>query len=115
MRKKKIKVPIYPFRFRIIEFETDEQIQKVFDNTLINVKTSNAFVYEYKEKFYICFTRCVKKDVNYPTSGIIVHESKHLVNQIFAYIGMGLNVHNDEAETYLLQWIFEKISKFFDK
>lgn len=43
------------------------------------------------------------------TFGIVAHESKHVVNSVFEYIGMKLDPINDEAECYLLQWVVNHI------
>ncbi len=39
----------------------------------------------------------------------LAHESKHVVNLIFADRGVLLDTENDEAECYFLEWVFEKV------
>lgn len=49
------------------------------------------------------------------TPGIIAHEAKHVVNDIFKSIGMKLDVYNDEAECYLLGWVVNRIHEEIGK
>ena len=43
------------------------------------------------------------------TPGIIAHEAKYLVNNIFLNVGIELDRYNDDAECYLLSWIVNRI------
>ena len=115
MRKKKIIIPIYPVNFTIIEFETDDELQKMFNDVhfLQEINSFNGGVFEYKEHLYVCFRKINEDGKSYPTPGIIVHESKHLVNEVFNRVGAELDLNNDEPEAYLLQWVFEEIETFF--
>jgi len=54
-----------------------------------------------------CVFLSLKK--GYPTPGIIAHEAKHLVNNIFIDISHELDPYNDEPECYLLGWIVNRI------
>ena len=49
------------------------------------------------------------------TVGQIAHEAKHAVNMIFSYAGQRLDIENDEAECYLLQYVVEKIFEVQEK
>jgi len=49
------------------------------------------------------------------TPGIIAHEAKHLVNNIFIEIGHTLDCYNDEPEAYLLGWIVNRIHELLNK
>jgi len=54
--------------------------------------------------FWILFS---KAGVSFNTIG---HEATHLKNHIFISRGLQLDLHNDEAEAYLLGWIIESIT-----
>lgn len=41
----------------------------------------------------------------------IVHESVHVVNYIYEYIGVKLDVVNDEHQAYLTSWVVDEIVK----
>ncbi len=47
--------------------------------------------------------------------GQIAHEAKHIVNMIFADVDVRLDLQNDEAECYLLQWVFDSTESVFDE
>lgn len=49
------------------------------------------------------------------TPGLIAHEAKHLVNSIFLDIGIKADLHEDEAECYLLMWIVNRIWELKNK
>lgn len=116
MRRKKIKLPIYPVNFTIIEFEKDEELQDLFKGVefLQEISSFDGGVFTFEDHLYVCFRKMTEDGVSYPTAGIIVHESKHLVNEIYVLINAELDPHNDEPEAYLLQYIFEIIEKFFN-
>lgn len=41
--------------------------------------------------------------------GLFAHEAKHVVNSIFADVGVELDRYNDETEAYLLGWIINRM------
>lgn len=49
------------------------------------------------------------------SKGCIAHESKHIVNMIFTHVDVRLDLQNDEAECYLLQWVFDTAESVFDE
>lgn len=57
------------------------------------------------EELYIVFNT----ENKLPTPGIIAHEAKHLVNNIFIHIHHKLSRWNDEPEAYLLGWVVDTI------
>lgn len=48
------------------------------------------------------------------TPGIIAHECKHAVNNLFSLIKQHLDCYNDEAECYLLQWYVDHTYQFLE-
>jgi hypothetical protein len=44
-----------------------------------------------------------------PTPGIIAHEVFHVIHFLFTHIGITLSDSSDEAYTYLLQYVVDKI------
>jgi len=44
--------------------------------------------------------------------GLIAHEVTHLKNYIFKAVGIKLDTDNDEAEAYLVGFLFDKIYDF---
>ena len=49
------------------------------------------------------------------TPAIIVHESVHIKNKIFNQIGHKNSTNNDEPEAYLVEFIFNIVSDFYEK
>lgn len=114
LKKKKHKTPLYRAPFTIVFYDKDEELEKAFKDIQFDppAKEFDGGVFKRKEQLYIVFSTQQK---NYPTPGIIAHEAKHLVNEIFIDIGHDLDRYNDEPEAYLLGWIVDKIHEFKDR
>ena len=78
----------------------------------LRFQTLTGAVFYEKDELFIVFSTERK---GYPTPGIIAHESKHLVNNIFIEISHDLDRHNDEPEAYLLGWIVDRIHELLNK
>lgn len=103
-----LKIPIFEQNINIIFYKKGKSINKYFND--YELSKFSAFVYTQKDgKINICFhEKCI-------TPGIIAHEAKHAVNDIFIDIHAKLDLHNDEPEAYLLGWLVQKIHDFWDK
>lgn len=42
-----------------------------------------------------------------------VHEADHFANMMFYILGIELDLNNDEAHAYLLEWAFKQIKSFY--
>lgn len=68
--------------------------------------TAGTFNYREGEKSHMIWFKGV------PTPGICAHEALHAVTHVMKEAGMGrLNDDNEEAFTYLLQWLVDEIMK----
>lgn len=108
---KKIKIPLYGGSLFI---DIVNSMEEGF--TKHKIQTS-SFQYD-----AISITRVINGKKEYmvmikpsATPGIIAHEAKHIVNNIFSHIGQDLDVNNDEAECYLLSWIVNRIHEELNK
>ncbi len=45
----------------------------------------------------------------------LVHESTHVANMIFGMRGQAIDVNNDEAQAYLIQWVFQQCKQALKK
>jgi hypothetical protein len=45
----------------------------------------------------------------------IIHESEHVKNLIWEYIGYNPQVGNDEVDAYLIAYIYKKIMEVYNK
>jgi len=107
---KKYKTPLYGTKFTIVIYNSDDDFQKKFKK--IEILNFDGAVFYEKDELFIVFSAEKK---GYPTPGIIAHEAKHLVNNIFIEISHDLDRHNDEPEAYLLGWIVNRIHELLIK
>jgi len=105
MDKSKYKVPIYSGKIEFIFFSEDEtkDIKKIYHVYEIENYDAVTLSYESKTKWCILFNK------DRLTPGIIAHEAKHMLNYIFHYNGLKLDLDNDEAECYFLTWLVNRI------
>lgn len=108
MIKKKFKTPLYGIEFTAIIYRDKEELKNMFSGSEFNPNRCeyDGCVFTHKKHLYIVF---LAADKGYPTPGIIAHEAKHLVNNIFIEIHHELDRYNDEPEAYLLGWIVNRI------
>lgn len=88
-----------------------EELKERFHLNL-ELGTYDAIVFEAKGKVYLDYNK-VKLD-----TGVIVHESIHIVNNIYKLIGQELDIGNDELQAYYTQMIYNvvlEIIKDFNK
>tara|TARA_B100000378_G_scaffold236018_1_gene202702 strand:- start:13374 stop:13730 length:357 start_codon:yes stop_codon:yes gene_type:complete len=111
MESKKVEVPIYGEKFEIILFDKSEEVEKHIEGLELNTSLDNydGCVFQYKNQIYLALNTSKE---GYPTPGIIAHEAKHLLNEIYLNIGAQLDLENDEPEAYLLGWIVNRIHEF---
>ena len=111
MLEKRIKIPIYKGWLTVAIDETLEKAAEPFDlgidTSIYSALACNKTVGGVKE-----YAILLSKD---SSVAAIAHESKHIVNMVFQHIGQDLDVKNDEAECYFLEWVFDQAYKAFLK
>ncbi|CAL67404.1 hypothetical protein [Christiangramia forsetii] len=114
MITKKHKTPLYGTEFTIVVYNNNKEFEDKFKDWEFdqNIESFDGAVFKRKEMYYIVFSAEKK---GYPTPGIIAHESKHLVNNIFIDICHNLDLYNDEPEAYLLGWIVNRVHEVLNK
>ena len=102
--KKTIKVPIYDYRVIIVVADTLKEVYKIYPDI------------DYEGK------ACVAENTNYSIiaippykTNLIVHECVHLKNCIWNYIGYKPEANNDEVDAYLVEYLFDQVSKVVAK
>lgn len=117
MKIKKLKIPFYHCSFSIIIYEDDKKLQDKFKNIHFEptIESFDGGVFEVDEHLYLALKKYKNKNIQYPTVGVIAHESKHLVNKVFQYIHHDLDLYNDEAECYFLEWVVNECYDFLNK
>jgi uncharacterized protein YlbG (UPF0298 family) len=117
MKIKKFETPLYQIEFTCVIYENPEEAEEYFKDSEASGILSDfgGAVFNHKDHLYIVF---YANEKGCPEAGLIAHESKHLVNNIFITIRHKLDRHNDEPECYLLAWIVDRIhemKKEFEK
>lgn len=102
MKKKKITIPVYDHMLNVIVVNDLTSLNNKF-NTKID-ETYDAVFFDYKGESYVAFRPDSPDD-------LIVHETVHVVNHIFGYYGVELDLNNDEHQAYFTQYIFKQIKK----
>lgn len=102
--KRTIKVPIYDYKIIIVVADTWEEAHKLYPSIGEKAK---ACVLEGPNHSIIAIPPC--------QPDLIVHECVHLKNCIWNYIGYKPVVDNDEVDAYLVEYLFNQVSKVVAK
>lgn len=112
MKKKIVDIPIYGGKLIIREVKNWKKINKKYnfelephvDGCVFNMISDSK---DHSE-FHICF-------LGKPSNSLIVHEVIHLVNSIYKYRHVELDLDNDEPQAYLAEWLFEQVEQYFEE
>lgn len=109
---KKFSVPIYGGWLFV---RVCDNLQKAVDEMGVGFDAHGFVALSHKRKtksgsrqYSILLTPKVRK-------AQIAHEAKHIVNMIFTDVDVRLDLQNDEAECYLLGWVFDSAESVFDE
>lgn len=102
--KRIIKVPIYDYKVTIVVTDSREEAKSIYPNI---GDDADGIVLEDKNYSVIIIPP------NNPST--IVHECEHLKNCIWSYIGQKTDSTNDEADAYLVEYLFKQVSKVVAK
>lgn len=102
-----IKIPIYTGYLRVIISDDFEHVCKKYDVDL-DAADTGAFVFTEIIKGGHKFSIVLKPNAS---NGYIVHESVHLCSNIYDIHGIKPDIHNDEPQAYLTEWLYEQIEK----
>lgn len=111
MRTKKVKIPIYGGTLVIVQ---SNDMQPVVDKYNLTNDALNCNALAFKQpmkgdKFVVCAA------FKFIDPDIIAHEAVHVVNYIFDYKCIQLDLINDEPQAYLTGWVFDECYKFLNK
>ena len=100
-KKETIEIPIYSIEFTLVIYDDVEYVKSVFDDLPEVGDYYGAVVTSEDELFMFLWT-----GEGYPKTGLVAHESLHLVNEIFLSINHEKSCRmNDEPDAYLLMRI----------
>ena len=107
-----LKIPIFGSKVRMYSATKKELKKLVKKYDLTPVDDYDAFVFPTAQNepydFVVVFRKGLKQSV-------IVHEANHLTNMVLTSIGHEVEPENDEVQSYLIQWLFERIDKWYKK
>ena len=103
MKEKEIKIPIYNDTLIISQSDSLKEVENKYD--LTDTSGYDAITFKMNGVIHVAFE-------GNPKTSIIVHESVHITNYIFELSNIDPDLHNDEPQAYLLQWVFEECFNF---
>jgi hypothetical protein len=109
MNKKKKAYPfyqdLYHQEFLFLPEWSESEIYELFGESMKNADGA-AFIHN----GIVCIWL---RKFDFKSFSALAHESVHGANMLFSLRGQESDVRNDEAQAYLVQWIFEKCIKHF--
>lgn len=108
------KIPIYECNVVVAFSDNFRKTGKKFKQKLRSEANDNsglAFkMNQFCTEYMILIRHKYKRDL-----GVISHEALHITNYILGDRGVKVTLYNDEAQTYLLGYIMNKINKILTK
>ncbi len=103
IKTKKLKDTFFPISVFLVL--TDDWVE--FNKRFKTDKDNNtaAYVYEANNGIVVAFHQRYFKHKH------ITHEATHVVNFIFKFLGIKLDIDNDEVQAYLTEYYYEQIDK----
>lgn len=104
---KKFKLPIFHINFIVYIFDDESQLPPKLEIKSLG-RDGYTVTWDDLNKIVIC----LHKDCS---EGTIVHECNHSKNFVLKFIGQTSSnpYEDDEVDSYILQYIFEKVNKIF--
>lgn len=106
---KKINIPIFDYKLTIIITDTWEEVKDKLPNQDIDLASTRAVTFS--NKLIGASFVAIRSDCH----SSIVHESVHIKNHLWDYIGYSPQADNDEIDAYLVTYIYNKIMDVFRK
>ncbi len=114
---KKTDIPLYRGKLVIIITNDDDKLKKYLPDFkgIIYAHSWNTNVDSYTGVTGYTVVLNFNSPFRDVTLGTIVHEAFHIVNFIAADRGIKSDFENDEALSYLIEWVVEEIYSFIKK
>lgn len=104
--QKKIIIPIFNYKLTIVIFDKWEECDKFLPANEMETEANAITIHKHGASLVA---------VNAERGSSIAHESEHVKNAIWRYIGYEPQRDNDEVDAYLLTYIYNKITDVFYK
>lgn len=102
----KFKIPIYGVDVMVHMFDTYDEAQR----EIPNFDSNTLGCVQIDVKNHICHL-CVP----YNKASTTIHELEHLKNAVWDIIGYKPNPVNDEPDAYLIEYLWTRVYKVFEK
>ena len=109
LTKRKVKIPIFNYLMYVYVYDYWENLKGNIANNIYTQPNTNGLTIEYEDYCIVCCPANTNK------VGVVLHESGHVKNLVWKYIGYTPQRDNDEVDQYLHQYIFEEINKIINK
>ena len=112
---KSFNIPLYRGKLIVILTDDKQFIKQYitdFDDSSIYAHTINT-PFKCKDGYYIILNP--KNRYRKIYAGTIAHEALHVTSFLFDNRGLKLDMNNDEAQAYLLEWIVDKVFEVINK
>jgi hypothetical protein len=109
LTKRRVKIPIFNYLMFVYVFDEWEDLKDNIPHELYSIPNANGITIEYDSYCVVCVPSHTKH------KSTIVHESGHVKNLVWKYIGYTPQRDNDEVDRYLQAYIFEAIEKIISK
>jgi len=109
LTKRRIKIPIFNYLMIVYVYDYWEDLKGNISDELYSQPNANGLTIDYDTYCIICCPSNVK------SKGVILHETGHVKNLVWKYIGYIPQRDNDEVDQYLHTYIFEEVEKVINK
>ena len=103
LTQRSLTIPIFNYKLTIIIYDNWNEVSHKFE-----VDSEPAGIC----KIYSGYTLCA---INSHKLEEVIHESEHIKNAIWEYIGYTPQLGNDEVDAYLIAYIYKKIMEVYNK
>lgn len=104
--QKRITIPIFNYKLTIVIFDKWDELYRFLPKEEMEQEANAITIYNYGASLVA---------INARRGSSITHESEHVKNAIWRYIGYEPQRDNDEVDAYLLTYIYNKITEVFYK
>jgi hypothetical protein len=113
--RKSVKVPLYVGYLDIIIGDDKKEYNKIYKgkfskgSVFAHAISAGCKLDDYRHYVVMLNPNCETTNITY---GIIAHEALHIVGFILNRVSVLYDPDNDEAFTYLLEWVVDEIHQF---
>jgi hypothetical protein len=104
--QKKCNIPIFNYKLTIIIFDDWKELEHYIPKEEFEHEAKALVIHDYGSS-KVLVTPHYKES--------IIHESLHIKNAIWRFIGYTPQADNDEVDAYLITYIYQKILKVFNE